>query len=84
MALGANGGLHMTQDDLLRLVHILALTQGVKLSTVSVWATNGSNPMLFDRLAAGRGCSTLTLETAATWFRLNWPRDLEWPSGIPR
>ena len=53
MALGANGGLHMTQDDLLLLAHILALTQGVKLSTVSVWATQGSNPMLFDWAGGG-------------------------------
>jgi len=45
----------MTQDDLLLLAHILARTQGMKLSTVSVWATHGSNPMVFDRLAAGRG-----------------------------
>ena len=74
----------MTQDDLLLLAHILSRVRGVKLSTVSVWATGGTNPMLFDRLAAGRGCSVQTMDRAVAWFAANWPAHLEWPSGIPR
>jgi len=74
----------MTQDDLLLLAHILARVRGIKLSTLSKLATAGSNRLLFERLAAGHGCSTQTVDRAAAWFAANWPRHLEWPAGIPR
>ena len=78
----------MTRDDLLTLARTLAERRGVKLSTVSVWATGGMNHLLFDRLAARAprvGGSRLTLENgAAAWFRQHWPANLKWPSGIPR
>jgi len=74
----------MTREDLLLLAHILSRVRGVTLDTVSKWATHGSNRLLFERLAAGHGCSKQTVDWAAAWFAANWPRHLEWPSGIPR
>jgi len=78
----------MTRDDLLTLARTLAESRGVKLSTVSVWATGGMNHLLFDRLsprAPRAGGSRLTLENgAAAWFRQHWPRGLKWPVGISR
>jgi hypothetical protein len=74
----------MTQDDLLLLAHILSRVRGVTLGTVSKWATHGSNRLLFERLAAGHGCSKQTVQRAAAWFATNWPAPLEWPPGIPR
>ena len=32
-------------------------------------------PMLFDRLAAGRGCSTHTVERVGEWLERLWPRE---------
>jgi len=56
----------------------------VGFGTVSKWATHGSNRLLFERLAAGHGCSKQTVQRAAAWFATNWPAPLEWPPGIPR
>ena len=74
----------MTEGDLLLLARIVAETRGVKLGTVSRWATRDTNPMLFDRLARGRGCTPRTVDRAATWFQRHWPRNVEWPPGVPR
>ena len=74
----------MTRGDLLLLAQTLAEARGVKLVTISRWATRGSNPQLFDRLAAGRGCSTHTAERVGAWFQRHWPRHVEWPPSVPR
>ena len=74
----------MTEPDLLLLARIVAEARGVKLGTVSRWATRDTNPMLFDRLAQGRGCTPRTCERAAAWFRQHWPRHVAWPRGVPR
>ena len=74
----------MTREDLLLLAHILSRVRGVTLDTVSKWATHGSNRLLFERLAAGHGCSKQTVQRAAAWFDANWPKNVEWPPGIPR
>ena len=74
----------MTQGDLLTCARVLAEARGVKLVTISRWATRGSNPQLFDRLAAGRSCSTHTAERVGAWFQRHWPRHVEWPPGVPR
>ena len=74
----------MTQSDIPLLARTLAEARGVKLSTVSRWATRDRNPRLFDRLAAGHGCSTRTVERIGGWFEQHWPRNVEWPPGVPR
>jgi len=66
------------------LARIVAKASGVKLGTVSRWATRDTNPMLFDRLAQGRGCTPRTIERAAQWFHEHWPRNVEWPPTVPR
>ena len=76
--------MQMTQSDLLLLARTLAEARGVTLSTVSRWATRDRNPMLFDRLAAGRGCTPRTVDRIGRWFRNHWPRQVEWPPSVPR
>jgi hypothetical protein len=84
MIAAVTGGMQMTQSDILLLARTLAAARGVKLSTVSRWATRDTNPMLFGRLAAGRGCSTHTVELVGEWFERFWPRNVEWPPSVPR
>ena len=74
----------MTQGDILLLARVLAEVRGVKLRTVSRWVSDGHNPNLFDRLAAGGGCTPRTVDLAGDWFRQHWPQHVEWPSGVPR
>jgi len=74
----------MTQGDILLLARTLAKARGVKLSTVSRWVTRGTNPVLFDRLAKGLGCTPPTVERVGRWFRNHWPRHIEWPPSVPR
>ena len=54
MIAAVTGGMQMTQSDILLLARTLAAARGVKLSTVSRWATRDTNPMLFGRLAVAR------------------------------
>ena len=74
----------MTQSDVLRLARVLAEARGVKLAAVSLWVTRRSNPPLFDRLAAGHGCTPRTVDRAGAWFQRFWPRHVEWPPSVPR
>jgi len=60
MIAAAMGGMQMKQSELLLLARTLAEARGVTLNTVSKWTTRDTNPMLFDRLAAGRSCSPRT------------------------
>jgi hypothetical protein len=74
----------MTQGDLLLLARTLAEARGVKLVTIGRWVTRGSNPQLFDRLAAGGTCSSRTRRRVGDWFCAHWPRHVEWPPSVPR
>ena len=74
----------LTTTELLRLAQILSEAQQVSLSTISSRATGKHNWKLFDRLAEGRGCNTLSLERAEAWIVANWPRYVVWPDDIER
>jgi len=71
----------MTAEQLLYLAQAYADTQGLTLRRVGILAA--SNPMLFKRLAAGKGAQTTTVERAAHWLSHHWPRGVPWPQGIP-
>lgn len=74
----------LTTTELLRLAQILSEAQQVTLSTISNRATGGRNWGLFDRLARGAGCSTISLDRAEAWLLENWPRYVVWPPDIER
>jgi hypothetical protein len=70
-----------TQGDILLLARALAEARGVKLSTVSRWVTRGTNPVLFDRLAKGHGCTPRTLDRDGIG---STGRANRMPPGVPR
>ena len=43
-----------------------------------------SNPYLFKRLRANKGCTIATYNRVLVWFSEHWPEDLQWPDDIPR
>lgn len=55
---------------------------GLKLSTVSTYATNDGK--VFRSFQEGRGCTIKRAQNIVAWFDENWPEDLEWPRDIPR
>ena len=67
--------------NLVKLAQIFANANGIKISTVSQYASGQG--MLFQRLQSGaditHGRSTRILQ----WFADNWPVDLSWPADIP-
>jgi hypothetical protein len=71
----------MTAAQLLKLACAYAAHQGITLRRVGVLAAD--NPMLFMRLADGKGAHSATIERAALWLSKHWPRGIPWPSDIP-
>ena len=43
-----------------------------------------SNPHLFKRLRANKGCTIATYNRVLAWFSEHWPAGVQWPSEIPR
>lgn len=68
---------------LVRLAEAYGDHLGLKLSSVSTYATGGGT--LFRNLKAGTaGCTLKTFSTVLQWFSDNWPDDLAWPRDIAR
>jgi hypothetical protein len=72
----------MNTTQILTLAKSYAEKRGLKLSTVSTYATGDGR--VFERLSAGRTCTVRRAEKIALWFSDHWPEDLAWPSDIPR
>jgi len=70
--------------------HILTIAQaysdatGISLPSLARQATGTRNNVVFSRIAAGKGCSTTTLDAMLAWFDENWPDDVPWPDGVLR
>ena len=43
-----------------------------------------TNPYLFKRLHAGKGCTVKTYNRVLQWFSDHWPPHLPWPEDISR
>jgi hypothetical protein len=71
-----------TADQILTLARAYGAEMNISLATVGVKALK--NDKIFRRLAAGKGCSTRSIERAALWFQSHWPDDLPWPRNVPR
>jgi hypothetical protein len=66
--------------DLLRLARLYAQADSISLSTLGRRACG--NNRVFQRLAAGAGAHSRTLERIETFFRATWPDNAPWPSDI--
>jgi len=71
----------MTASEILLLARAYADSKGLSLNEVGRLACGGNN-RIFNRLAAGKGCNSRSIERASEWFRANWPSDLPWPEGV--
>lgn len=72
----------MKVEDLLTIAQAYSQALDIALSTVGTRACG--NARIFNRLAAGKGCNSRTIDKAAAWFAENWPDDLAWPASVPR
>jgi hypothetical protein len=66
--------------EILRLARLFSAANGKALSTVGQAACG--NPKIFQRLAAGHGATSRTLERIETYFQAEWPENAAWPSDI--
>jgi hypothetical protein len=81
----------MTAAELLALARAYSDATGLALTTIGQRAcpsskdgSKGGNDKLFVRIAAGRGCNSVSLERASRWFTENWPQDAAWPQTVRR
>lgn len=73
----------MSTDALIKLANMYTAHTGLKLSTVSSYASNDGKWL--PRLKRGEaGCTVKRMNRVIRWFACNWPVDLEWPRDIPR
>jgi len=70
----------LSPANILRLARLYAAAEEVALSTVGKRACG--NVRIFNRIAAGHGANTRSLEAAESFFREHWPRNAEWPADI--
>lgn len=72
----------VSKDVLITLAETLAAHQGVTHFAISMRALGKGD--FFKKLMAGGDCRTATAARVLAWFDASWPRDLDWPVGIPR
>ncbi|WP_322895218.1 MULTISPECIES: hypothetical protein [unclassified Yoonia] len=72
----------MNKQKLITLAEMYAEHTGLKLSTVSTYATNDGK--FFASLKLQSDCTLRRAQRVLSWFSRNWPNDLEWPSEIDR
>lgn len=68
--------------NLVKLAQVFAEANGIKISTVSQYASGQG--MFFQRLKAGADVTHGRSMRVLQWFSDNWPVDLAWPADIPR
>lgn len=73
--------------NILFLAEAFGKHRGLSQKTVSLYAARRGG--YFDDLQSGRlggrfGISDERRKKIVEWFSENWPKDLEWPAGIPR
>lgn len=72
----------MSTETLVRMAQAYSAHTGLKLSTISTYATNDGK--FFGSQLMGAGCTLRRADTIMKWFSDHWPADLEWPHDIPR
>lgn len=72
----------MNKAALIELAQTYSAHKGLTLATVATYATNDGK--FFKNLKENAGCTLARAERVVSWFSLNWPEDLEWPTSIPR
>lgn len=72
----------MDTNTLHTLIRTYASHQAI--SDVTAAKRAGAHTRLATRLAAGHGCTLKTANRVVAWFDTHWPKDLEWPQGVPR
>lgn len=72
----------MDTDQIIELAEAYVGHTGLKLSTVSTYATGDGKR--FDYYKAGGGCTVRVALRTLSWFDSHWPEDLTWPALIDR
>ena len=73
----------MDTDTVTKLAQMYVAHTGLKLSTVSSYATNDGK-WLGSIENGAAGCTVRRLKRVIGWFSDHWPSDLDWPADIKR